>query len=155
MLRRAVFLSNNNLFAPNARLLLPVVAKGYQGMNENRVVMDRTKKEKKKPGRPVQNARKDIRAAVRFARADYTIIEQKAGKAGLKISEFIRQSSMNVSIKSRLTPEEMQLVRKLVGMSTNMNQVARTCHREGLFEAMVYFENYRNAMDSLLQKLKS
>ena len=117
--------------------------------------MARTKADRKKPGRPKQNTRKDIRAAVRFARSDYTIIEQKAGKAGLKISEFIRQSSMNVFIKYRLTPEEMQLVRQLVGMSTNMNQVARTCHREGLFEAMVCFENYRNQLDGLLQKLKS
>jgi hypothetical protein len=42
----------------------------------------------------------------------------------------------------------------LIGMSNNMNQVAKVCHRDGLFEAMQYFESYRNQIDTVLQNLK-
>ncbi|MGI8634798.1 MAG: plasmid mobilization relaxosome protein MobC [Segetibacter sp.] len=55
----------------------------------------------------------------------------------------------------RITEEELYFVRQLVGMSNNINQVAKTCNRDGLFEAMQYFENYRNLIDNILKKLKS
>jgi hypothetical protein len=40
-------------------------------------------------------------------------------------------------------------------MANNMNQMAKACHQEGLFEAMVLFENYRQQLIEVLKKLKS
>lgn len=108
----------------------------------------------KKAGRPAQAIKKEIRACVRFTQHEYFIVREKAGQAGVNASVYMRQTAIQGKIISRLTTEEMQIVRQLIGMSVNINQVAKVCHREGLFEAMQYFEHYRNLIDGLLKKLK-
>lgn len=116
--------------------------------------MEKRKRQKQKPGRPLKENKKEIRAAVRFTKKDYQTLEEKASKSGLTTSEFIRQTALLITIQSRLTAEEVHFVRQLIGMSNNLNQVAKICNREGLFEAMRYFENFRGEMDSILKKLK-
>lgn len=111
-------------------------------------------RKKKKAGRPAQEVKKEIRAAVRFTQAEYFIIKEKAAEAGSNTSEYIRNSAIRATIKTRLTDEERQFVRHLIGMSNNINQLVKACHQEGLLQAMVYFEGYRNEFDAVLQKLK-
>ncbi|MDQ2720626.1 MAG: MobC family plasmid mobilization relaxosome protein [Bacteroidota bacterium] len=116
--------------------------------------METVSKKTKKPGRPSKAIRKEVRACVRFTRSEYFIIKGKASQAGIKASAYIRETAINSKIIPRLSDDEIHFVRQLAGMSTNMNQVAKVCHREGLFEAMQYFENYRNLIDQILKKLK-
>lgn len=108
---------------------------------------------KKKSGRPVKQVKKEIRAAVRFSKTEYFIIKQKAAKAGINPSMFIRTAALHVVIKARLTPEESQFLRQLIGISSNLNQVAKQCHKEGVMKALLYFETFRNEADELLKKL--
>jgi predicted molibdopterin-dependent oxidoreductase YjgC len=110
---------------------------------------------KKKAGRPVQDVKKDVRAAVRFSALEYYLVKQKATRSGLTISSYIRQTAISAKVISRLTTEEVHFVRQLIGMSNNINQIARTCHSQGLFEAMAYFEQYRTQLDEILLKLQS
>lgn len=116
--------------------------------------METVSKKQKKAGRPTKAIKKEIRACVRFTRHEYFIIREKAAQAGVNASEYIRQTAIRTKITSRLTANEIQTVRQLIGMSVNINQVAKVCHREGLFEAMQYFEHYRNQIDHLLKKLR-
>lgn len=116
--------------------------------------MEPVRKKQKKVGRPAKAIKKEIRACVRFTRHEYFIIREKAAQAGVNASEYIRQTAIRAKINSRLTAEEIQAARQLIGMSININQVAKVCHREGLVEAMQYFEQYRNQIDQLLKKLK-
>jgi hypothetical protein len=117
--------------------------------------METVNKKQKKAGRPHKTIKKEIRACVRFTNHEYFIIKEKAEQAGVNASLYIRQTAIQSRITSRLSEEELHFVRQLVGMSNNMNQVAKVCHREGLYEAMQYFENYRNQLDTVLKKLKS
>lgn len=117
--------------------------------------MDDNKKGKSKGGRPTLTVRKDIKLTVRLSRQEYFIVKEKAGSAGVTITFFIRQAAIKAKITSRLSTEEMQLIRQLAGMATNINQVARVCHREGLYEAMRYFGEYQKQFDLIMQKLKS
>ncbi|SDX68478.1 mobilisation protein (MobC) [Hydrobacter penzbergensis] len=117
--------------------------------------METVSKKQKKAGRPVKTIKKEIRACVRFTRHEYFIIREKAAQAGVNASIYIRQTTIQGKIIPRLTADEVQTVRQLIGMSVNINQVAKICHRDGLFEAMQYFEHYRNLIDGLLKKLKS
>ena len=117
--------------------------------------MEIVSKKQKKVGRPTKAVKKEVRACVRFTRQEYNIVQEKATQAGVKVSEFIRLIAIRAEVKPRLTPEEIHAVRQLIGMSVNMNQVAKISHREGLFEAMRYFEGYRNLIDDLLKNLKS
>lgn len=116
--------------------------------------MDNKKISKSKGGRPALSVRKDIKLTVRFSRQEYFILKEKAGAAGINPSVYIRQAAIKAKITARLSTEEAQLVRQLAGMATNINQVARVCNREGLFEAMRYFEEYRKQFDLVMQKLK-
>jgi hypothetical protein len=117
--------------------------------------MEIVKKTPKKAGRPAKNSKKEIRKTIRFSKAEYFIVKEKAAKVGKSVSEHIRQASINATMKPRLTDEERQFVRQLVGMSNNLNQLTKACHQEGLLQAMVYFESYRNQVDEILEKLKT
>ena len=117
--------------------------------------METVSKKRKKAGRPVKAIKMEIRACVRFTKYEYYIVREKASQAGLNASGESRQTARHGKTKPRLSEDEYHFVRQLVGMSNNMNQVARVCHRDGLYEAMQYFENYRNLLDSILKKLKS
>ena len=116
--------------------------------------METVSNKQKRPGRPAKTFKKEIRACIRFTQYEYYIIKEKAVQAGVNASVYIRQTAIEAKIIARLTEEELHFVRQLVGMSSNMNQVAKICHREGLYEAMRYFENYRNIIDAVLKKLK-
>jgi predicted DNA binding CopG/RHH family protein len=131
-----------------------LVAKGIIDDNDKRGCMENAQEQKKKTGRPIKSIKKEIRAAVRLTQYEYFIIKEKAKQAGMNPSVYIRQTAIHAKLLSRLTDEEVQIVRQLIGMSTNINQVAKVCHREGMFEAMQYFESYRNMIDQLLQKLR-
>lgn len=117
--------------------------------------METVKKTPKQAGRPAKNFKKEIRKTIRFSKAEYFIVKEKAAKAGANVSEHIRQTAINATIKPRLTDEERQFVRQLVGMSNNLNQLTKACHQEGLLQAMIYFESYRNQVDKVLEKLKT
>ncbi len=116
--------------------------------------METVSKKIKKPGRPTKAIKKEIRACARFTRSEYFIIKERASEAGVNASAYIRQTVIKSKITPRLSKDEIYFVRQLAGMSANINQVAKVCLREGLFEAMRYFENYRNLMDQILKKLK-
>ena len=105
-------------------------------------------------GRPAKAVKKEIRAAVRFTKAEYFIIRQKANKAGITASCYIREIAINGNVKSRFNEEERQFVRQLIGMANNFNQVAKKAHEEGLLKAMLLFETYRQQVDDLLKSFK-
>ena len=57
-------------------------------------------------------------------------------------------------IISRLSEEERQFVRQLIGMANNLNQLTKKGHQKGFITAVLMFEKYKNLMDELLEKLK-
>ena len=109
---------------------------------------------KKKAGRPVKAVKKEIRASVRFTRPEYFIVKEKARKAGMATSTYLRQLAIHAQVTSRLNEEERHFVRQLIGMANNINQIAKSCHQEGALKAMIYFQAYRGLLDDLLKKLK-
>ncbi|MHA4811006.1 plasmid mobilization protein [Flavitalea flava] len=116
--------------------------------------METVSKRKRKAGRPAKTIKKEVRACIRFTRPEYFIIKEKAAKAGAKTSAYIRQIAIHAAIKPRLTDEERHFVRQLIGMANNLNQLAKSCHQEGVLRAMVYFEGYRKQVDEILKMLQ-
>jgi hypothetical protein len=110
---------------------------------------------KKKAGRPEKIIKKEIRACVRFSKTEYFVIREKASKAGLKASEYMRHIAIYGQVKPRLAEEEREFIRQLIGMANNLNQLTKACHQQGLLQAMMHFESYRNHLDEILGKLKS
>lgn len=109
---------------------------------------------KKKAGRPAKTVKKEIRACVRYTKIEYFIIKEKAGKANLNVSEYIRQLSIHGKVNARLSQEEQTWIRQLIGMANNLNQLAKACHQQGISQALISFEWYRTELDELFKKLK-
>ena len=117
--------------------------------------METVRVKRKKAGRPAKDIKKEIRACVRITRAEYFFIREQAAKAGMKLSAYLREAIFEDKVIARLTEEERQVVRQLIGMANNINQIAKVCHQEGLLSALWQFESYRNHIDELLKKLRS
>ncbi|MGZ6539931.1 MAG: plasmid mobilization protein [Bacteroidia bacterium] len=110
---------------------------------------------KQKGGRPKKVVRREIIKGIRFTKAEYYVIKQKASKAGTKVCFYIREMALNGKIVSRLNDDERLFVRQLIGMANNLNQLTKKGHQEGLLTAVMLFEKYKNLIDELLEKLKA
>lgn len=117
--------------------------------------METTSAKKKKTGRPVKAVKKDIRTCVRLTKADYLVIKGKSLKAGTSVADFLRQAALQSPLRARLSLQDRQDIRKLVGISNNVNQMTKICHQEGLLQGYAYFEGFRKAVDEILAKFKS
>jgi len=109
---------------------------------------------KQKNGRPKNAVKKEIVRSVRFSKTEYFIVKQHAAKWGLKITVYIRQMALQGQIIARLSEEERQFVRQLIGMANNLNQLTKMGHQEGFITSVLMFEKYKNVIDELLEKLK-
>ena len=98
--------------------------------------------------------KKESATGVRFTKSEYFIVKHKAEKAGLKISSYIRQMSINGRLMQRLNEEERQFVRQLVGISNNLNQLTKKAHQAGIHSIKINLEQYTNIIDELLLQLK-
>ena len=108
---------------------------------------------KNKGGRPVKVIKREAATGVRFTKSEYFIVKHKASKAGLRITQYLREMAIEGQIIARLTQEERNQIRQLVGMANNLNQLAKTAHQEGVLKAMFYFNKYVKELDEVLFKL--
>ena len=98
--------------------------------------------------------KKESATGVRFTKPEYFIVKHKAQKAGLKISAYVRSMAINGKVTQRLNEEERQFVRQLVGISNNLNQLAKKAHQAGMQAIKINLEQYTDIVDELLLKLK-
>ena len=108
----------------------------------------------KKAGRPKQIIKKESATGVRFTNAEYLIVEEKAKMAGLKITQYIRQVALGGNVVSRLNEEEKQLIRQLIGIANNLNQLTKKAHQKGFFSVVKELEKYYQILDMVLNKLR-
>jgi hypothetical protein len=81
---------------------------------------------KEKGGRPplAESQKKDYVVKLCFDKGQYNLIDYKAKKAGISKAEFCREAALDTKITQVLTPEQLDIIRKLSGMANNLNQVA-------------------------------
>ncbi len=106
-----------------------------------------------KGGRPRTQVSRTV-TSLRLTKAEKYIIKNKAGKAGRCITAYIRQMAIHGKVTARISEEEGQFVRELVGISNNLNQLAKKANTGQYLSAILEFEKYRNIIDELLEKLR-
>ncbi|MGI8634409.1 MAG: plasmid mobilization protein [Segetibacter sp.] len=89
-------------------------------------------------GRPKQAIKKDTVTGVRFSKLEYFVVKQKASRAGLGITVYIRQMAIHGQVVALMSEEEKHFVRELAGMSNNINQLTKKAHQEGLLKALLF-----------------
>jgi hypothetical protein len=116
--------------------------------------METVRLKKKKGGRPTKKLKRELRITARFSKLEHHILQQKAGKAGINVSEFLRQAAITVKVTARLTEEERNIIRQLIGMANNLNQMAKVANREGLGSIRFLLEGCLLQVNSILNKLQ-
>ena len=116
--------------------------------------METVRMKKKKGGRPTKALKRELRITARFSKLEHYILQQKAGKAGINVSEFLRQAAITVKVTARLTEEERNIIRQLIGMANNLNQMAKVANREGMGSIRLLLESCLQQVHCLLNKLQ-
>jgi hypothetical protein len=110
--------------------------------------------QKRKGGRPFMPVKRNITVGIRFSKEELGVLQQKAKVAGIKTGSYIRQIALTGKVQQKVTEAEMHMIRQLVGMSNNLNQLAKKAHQEGIQKALIDFEKNRDQMDQLLKMLR-
>ena len=116
--------------------------------------METVRMKKKKGGRPTKSLKRELRVTARFSKLEHYILQQKAGKAGINVSEFLRQTAITAKLTARLTEEERNIIRQLIGMANNLNQMAKVANREGMGSIRLLLESCLQQVHGLLNKLQ-
>src|SRR5882762_7453656 len=104
-------------------------------------------------GRPKKGIKQEKNIGFFVTHAQYFVIQQKAGKAGVNISDYMRQVAIFGEVRTRWTPEEREVFKKLVGISNDLQQLVTIARQEGVLATMLYFEKYRTLIDEVIKRL--
>ena len=116
--------------------------------------METVRMKKKKGGRPTKALKRELRITARFSKLEHYILQQKAGKAGINVSEFLRQAAITVMVTARLTEEERHIIRQLIGMANNLNQMAKVANKEGMGSIRLLLEGCLLQVNGIINKLQ-
>lgn len=98
---------------------------------------------------------KNYIANVRFDIDEYTDLTTNARKAKMSVSQFIRTSVKNCTIKERLTATHLQLITKLTGMANNLNQIAKRANQAGYIMAKNESETLAKSIDNVIKSIEN
>ena len=116
--------------------------------------MERSEQRPKgKGGRPAKAVRREKQFSIRFTAVEYYTVKEKARESGFSLTIFFRQIALNGHVKTRLTLDEKHMLKQLIGMASNINQLAKAAHQQGLVAALLCFEQYRMQFDELINRL--
>ncbi len=113
--------------------------------------MENKKRNKPKKGRPAKGDEKlSTSINLKLTEEDFKTVKEKAEKLGMKVTQYAREMTLKGGIKSRFTLEELDLMRKLAGMSNNLNQIAKQANKSGFsnsaMEVMIISEKIKKLL---------
>ena len=115
--------------------------------------MSNEEKDWKRGGRPKQEVLRDKFSGTWFTQQEYETVKQRAARAGMRLSVFLREVALKRGIVGRLTEEQNEQLKQLAGMGRNLNQMAHKGHAEGFLFALADFTSYRDKLTELIDKL--
>lgn len=78
-------------------------------------------------------------------------INYQANRAGMTRSEFCKKAALSAEISPRLTDEEIEQVRRISGISNNINQIAR---QTNTFGEKALSKTLRETLENLARLLR-
>lgn len=107
-----------------------------------------------KGGRPKKAIKREAATGIRFTKAEYFIVKQKAIRARMKITVYVRTMAVEGEVKARALPSDKQLEKQLAGIANNINQMTKLAHQQGMLSALLFFERIRVEVDHILSRLR-
>ena len=114
------------------------------------------KKIQDKPGgRPAKKRTEKQKKVVstKLTELQYYAIRKRAGEAGLRISEYVRQAVISAEVIPRLSRQDADAIRKLVGEANNINQLAHRAHAGGFALVAVELVKLKNRIVEIINHL--
>ena len=108
---------------------------------------------KRTRGRPKKAITRSVSLVVRMTPTERLAIAGKARNAGIRISDWFRQSAKIAVIRPRLSKEEMGYLRTLSGMANNLNQLTKLAHKERLVTIMVDLRRLLKEVERLMERI--
>jgi hypothetical protein len=112
--------------------------------------------EEKKGGRPKLSPAEKLkyRIAVNLCTKDFYALKAKATQAGMTCTELARQAITDCRIQQRLTPEQMDCIRKLSGMGNNLNQITRKANAGGYINVRCEYLYLADKIDNVINQME-
>jgi hypothetical protein len=105
-------------------------------------------------GRPPKAIKQEKSITFFVTNAQYAIILEKAAKAKVNISDYMRQMAVNGYVKIRWTEEDVASLKQLVAFSNDLDRLVTIAGQEGVLSAMLLFGNYRDKIDKAIKQLQ-
>lgn len=90
---------------------------------------------------------KKERIEIRLTKIEKLVLEKKAEKAGLNLSEYIRKCSLDMEIKSKFSDEEKELLEKLYDIGIEYREMRKNASKE---EILTFDNMIKTLRDSLI-----
>jgi hypothetical protein len=104
-------------------------------------------------GRPKKAVKQEKNIGFFVTKLQYVVIQRKAEKAGVNISDYMRQVAVFGEVKAKWTEEERQMVKKLIGISADIHMLVERARAEGAVQTALFFSKYRDIMDAIIKNL--
>ena len=109
----------------------------------------------KKGGRPPlkDSVKLNYPVIVKLCTKNFLALKEKAREAKMTPTEVARLAIIGCKIWQRLTPEQMDCIRKLSGMANNLNQIARKANAAGYTDARSEYLYLADKIDNELNSI--
>ena len=111
---------------------------------------------KDKPGgRPVKKTleRQNRVVSTKLTKLQYYAVKRRAGEAGVKVSEYVRQAIITAEVVPRLNRQDADTIRKLAGEANNINQLAHRANAGGFALVAVELVKLKNRIVEIINQL--
>ena len=111
---------------------------------------------KSKGGRPSKptDEKRDRVVTIKLTDAEYFDLKERAKRAGVKLSEFVRHSAFRLTIVSRLNEVELKIAQGILHLSPDFNQAITWLNRFKTIRAAKKLLAVIDAMYEILKKLR-
>ena len=107
---------------------------------------------KKSNGRPAKPIKREKPMGVRLTVTKRFIITQKAERAGMSLTAYLRHKAIHGKIIERLNEEDRENIRQLIKMNNKIHELVVLADKEGMVKAIFQFEGLRHRIDNLIDQ---
>lgn len=108
---------------------------------------------KNKGGAPRKTIRRASGIRVRLTTSERFLIESKARKAGVNLSDWIRACALKGNVISRMSAEDRRILHTMSGMANNLNQMTKLAHTGGIIGIAIRCDSLLKEIDHTLKTL--
>ena len=91
--------------------------------------------------------------STKLTELQFYAIRKRAGEAGLRISEYVRQAVVSAEVTPRLNRQDADTIRKLAGEANNINQLAHRANAGGFALVAVELVKLKNRIVEIINQL--